>query len=237
MPWQVRAIDHDGAHAQAEREKCMTHRNEHALPADFPGREQKTNAFHEMPGCHRVGHGHQQQGQQGRHQKTHGFFQSVFDTAGDDNHGHHHKYGMPCQQSFRVGHECAEDVVDAVRGHADELAAAGSEYIGKRPARDDTVIGKNQKTCDYPHPAQHDPALTASFFFGQRVHGIDRALTAATSNHGLCHHDGDTNQGYTKQVNNNKSTATVFTGDIGEFPDIAKADGRTGCRENKDQPA
>ena len=33
------------------------------------------------------------------------------------------------------------------------------------------------------------------------------------------------NQGNAKQVNKYKGTAAIFTGDVGEFPDIAQADG------------
>ena len=40
-----------------------------------------------------------------------------------------------------------------------------------------------------------------------------------------------------QQVNQNEGTAGVLTGDVGKLPDTPKANGGTGGRQNKTQPA
>src|SRR5690554_7390255 len=49
----------------------------------------------------------------------------------------------------------------------------------------------------------------------------------------LGHHDGNTNDEDTKQVNENEGTAAVFASYVGKLPHVTKADSRTGCCQNK----
>ena len=70
----------------------------------------------------------------------------------------------------------------------------------------------------------------------QFAHGIDRTLPTFTTDQHFGHHDRNTDKGDTEQIQQHEGTATVFTGDVGKLPDVAKTDGRTGGRQHE-QPA
>ena len=57
------------------------------------------------------------------------------------------------------------------------------------------------------------------------------ATTAA--NQHLGHHDRHSDRGDAQQVDQNKGATAVFAGDVGKFPDIAKAYRRAGRGEYK----
>ena len=178
---------------------------------------------------------YKQQHKQGRHQKFHRFLKATAYTTGNYHHGHGDKNRMPCQQALGITHHIGENTLYTIRCQAGKQTTAGTKHIGQRPTRDDTVIGKNQKTRQHPCPTQHNPGTSGIFFCGERTHGIHRTLAPTTPYHDLSHHNGNTDHGYTDEINQYESTTTIFTGYIGKFPDISQADSRARRGQHKGQ--
>ena len=63
---------------------------------------------------------------------------------------------------------------------------------------------------------------------GQSKHRINGALTATPPDQHLSHHDRNPDAGDAEQIDQHKGAATVFTGDVGELPDIPQPHGRAG---------
>jgi len=57
-----------------------------------------------------------------------------------------------------------------------------------------------------------------------------------TTDDHLGHHQRNTDQGDAEQVEQHKGAATVHTGDIGEFPDVAQPHSRTGRCHDESKP-
>ena len=71
---------------------------------------------------------------------------------------------------------------------------------------------------------------------GEGVHGIDGALPTTPADEDLGHHDRNSDHGDAQQVNQDEGPATVLTGHVREFPDVAEPDGRT-RRRHDERPA
>ena len=63
--------------------------------------------------------------------------------------------------------------------------------------------------------------------------GADSILLGMTADHQLGNHDRQADDKDTDQIDKDKSTTAVLTGDVGELPDIAEADGTAGSSENE----
>ena len=236
---QVGTVDHDGAHAQAQGKEGVAHGDQYTVRrnlAEIRGK-QELQPLVEGAAGQRVTVQHDQQHKQRRHQETYRFFKPAAHAARDHNHGHHHEQGMPGQQAFRITGQLLENTRNAFSGGAGKGPCRGPEYIGQRPAGNDTVIGKNQESSQHAGPAEPPPARMGAGFFGQAAHGIDGTLAAAPAQHDFRHHDRNTDDGDTGQVHQHKGPATIFPGNIGKLPDIAQTHRRTGRRQHKGQAA
>ena len=69
--------------------------------------------------------------------------------------------------------------------------------------------------------------------FGQVPHTHNRTLAAGASQHDLGNQNRDADGEDRQCVDQYKSTATVFTGEVGEAPQIAQADGGANRGEKK----
>ena len=66
---------------------------------------------------------------------------------------------------------------------------------------------------------------------------FNRALLCGTT-HGKLHgHNRQTQQNQESQIDQHENSAAILSGDVGEFPNIADADGTAGTEENEAKAA
>ena len=70
---------------------------------------------------------------------------------------------------------------------------------------------------------------------GDQAQTLDGAPATATTDHDFRHHDRNPDDRDAQQIHQHEGAATVLTGDIRKFPDIAQAHGRAGSGKNKGQ--
>src|SRR5690606_8741461 len=105
--------------------------------------------------------------------------------------------------------------------------------VRQRPARNHTVKRQNKEAGSRPHPADTNKGLRRFKFMSQALHRMDRAATAFTAHHNLSHHHRNARHQNAEQIHQDKSTTTVFTGNVGKLPDIPQPHRRTGGCKNK----
>ena len=74
------------------------------------------------------------------------------------------------------------------------------------------------------HPNDAPAGRTALEF----AEGLDGLRLGGSADHDFGDEDGEPHQGDAEQVDENEQSAPIFTGDVGELPDVAQPDGGAG---------
>jgi hypothetical protein len=108
------------------------------------------------------------------------------------------------------------------------------EGVVHGPAGDDDVIGEDDEAGDHAQPAHAGPGGAAAL---EPLEGHDRLSLGGPADHDLGHHDRDAHQSNADKIDDDEQPAAVFARDVGELPDVAQTDGRTGRGEDEAQSA
>ena len=191
MVWQIGAVNHDGAHAQAQGKEGLTHRDQQALAREF-GKirfEEKRHALAEPAGSSRIDVQDDQHQEQSGHHDTRHFFDAFADPAAHDENRCGHEEAMP--DHLHVGRRLHLDK-SALRGLGRptvQKATSHLEEVGHGPARYDRIVGKDEKAGQDANPAHEAPGRVRASRPCKLGHGIDGALTSPTTQHRFRHHD------------------------------------------------
>ena len=110
-------------------------------------------------------------------------------------------------------------VVDVALLH--QIAREGVDGVFGRPARHDKVETHDQHRGQDPDIADHAPP------FAKRAVGSDRILTRGCTDRELGNHERNAHQQDAQQIDQEEGSASIFTGQIGESPDVTQPHGRT----------
>ena len=109
------------------------------------------------------------------------------------------------------------------------MAADIGGQVPDDPSADDRVVRHNQNGNDGVDPAaEPQPAL-----FAERRERADRAFAGHTAQCGFRHNHCVAESYGQHNVDQQKNTAAVFGGKVGETPDVAKPDGGPGGGQHK----
>ena len=123
-----------------------------------------------------------------------------------------------------------EHVAHALGGHAGEGAGDELHRVIEHPAGDGGVVHHQHVVADEAQPAVDLPAF---MLFVQRAVRRDHALTAAAAYCQLHRHNGNAHDDEEQQIKDHKNAAAVGAAHVGEFPDVADADGAARAHQQK----
>jgi hypothetical protein len=163
-----------------------------------------------------------------RHHEANRLLQTALDAAGDDEDGQRHEQGVAQTDRPPVAHETAELGADGAGIRTGEHAHRALHDVRESPAGDDAVVRQDEDTRDYAHAADQLPASRTALFFAEQAHCRHRVAAAAATDEDLRHHHRHTDEEYAQQVDDDECATTILAGNVGEFPDVAEADGGAG---------
>ena len=140
---------------------------------------------------------------------------------------------MPQEQGCRIAEQPGEYRANGLCGLARKLATGGRSNVGHGPAANHRIERQNQETGQHADSTDHPPDRFQALACCNQAQAVDGAVATPAANHDFSHHDGNTDHGNADQVYQDKGATAVLTGNVGEFPDIAEADGGTGGGEDK----
>ena len=199
-------------------------------------REKEADSFAKMASGGRIANHQQQQNKQGRHQDSDSPLQATFQSPGNHQDNQRHEDGMPQKQLAGTGQQAAKQLADGVRGATGKVAHGGVADIRSGPATNHRIEREDNERGNHPDDRGDPPARGAEVAFGDQAHAGNGIVPAVPADEHFRHHDGNTDNRDAQQINQHKGATAILAGDIREFPDVAKTNGRTGCRQNKRQP-
>jgi hypothetical protein len=212
----------------------MPHGRQHAVEQTIRLEvEKKVEALHEMPGGHAVTQQHQQQHEQQRHHDPQAALQPCDHAAGDNEPGQQHKQAVPQRQPPGITGQRAERSPRALGADTVESTATHADDVIQRPAGHHTVERQNQQRSDHAHQRGPRPFRRGTGLQGQAFEAIDRALPPAPPDQRLGQHDRQPHQEDAHQVHDDERAAAIHASHVGELPDVAQADRRTGRRQDE----
>lgn len=235
----IAAEDFHGGDAQAQGKEGLVHGgHDHIADADLRGplkvRYQiEFHALHSAVQGQAVDGQNDDQCQQADHHPLADPLQPLLQTeAAHDEARQHDDYHIE-RHLAGIGQHIGPDCV-YIRGlHAAEGAGGELEAVTQHPAGDRGVVHHQQAAPDYAQPAVDVPAAALGLQGLVAQHG---ALAAGTAHRQLHGQNGNPHDDQGDDVEQHEYAAAVDTGDVGEFPHIADADGAAGAYQNESQP-
>ena len=237
---QVAAEDGHGADAQAQGEEGLVHGSDHdvahtgfgeAVPA---GQQVELQTLSGTVQHAAVDSQHDHDGQQSQHHPLGDPLQTALQAERADDGCHcHDGDGVESHGTVVLGHG-REHAGDAIGIQTDKLTQGGVHKVLDHPAGDgavahqqDDVAGKSEVAVDMP---------LGTLIFQFLIHQ-DGALLGCAAHCKFHSHNGQTQQDQACQIDQNKDRTAVLAGDIGEFPDVADADGTAGAEQDEAEAA
>ncbi|MNE14661.1 hypothetical protein D3C80_1075490 [compost metagenome] len=222
---KVAAIGHHAAHADGELEEGQPHGRQHHAGGDLG----KIRGEQEIQPLARPGQGqtanadHQQQDEEHRHQP-------LGDGLYPLRHPHQ-QYASHQRQHQPLPQQALQGIRDErIEGRPrdggigrEDLAAGRLEDVGKHPGRHFGVKRHDEEGRRHPHGRDQPPGLPLGRQLDEPAHRVGFCLTAQ---HDLRDHHRQPHQQGGDDIDQQKTGAPVFPGQIGKFPDVAKADRR-----------
>ena len=131
------------------------------------------------------------------------------------------------------GDEAGEETADAIGGDSGEIEGQGLEKVFHAPSADDGIVAEDNHRGDdrhYPHPFPTRPR-------SHLLHSADGIGAASAADYGLGKEDGQGQDEARQDVNYDECSTALFSGDVGEAPDVSKADCGPGHSQNDGQPS
>ena len=227
---EVRAVRHENAGAQGEREEREAHGVQNRRGGDvFPLEAEEV--LDARPGTRERQAAHddrEHQDEEGRHQVLRDAFDPLFDAQDDRAAGERQEHQMPGDVLRPVRDEFTEVGFEEVRIGRRDGAHEGVDEVRDAPAAHDRVVGENQVGGEYAEGAQRRIGLAAHV-----LHGGDDGPAAAAADRNFSHDQRYADREHEHDVRNDEGGAAVGAGPERKFPDRAEADGRAGARENE----
>ena len=98
----------------------------------------------------------------------------------------------------------------------------------KGPPGYDHVVGLNNRAGGDAKPSHSGPFFAAQFC--ECRYGTELRRAAYEN---FAHHEGEADDEDAQKINNHKGPAVVLICDVWKLPQVAKADGRSGGRQNE----
>ena len=227
----VAAEDGHGADAEAQSEERLPHGGIDGLPDAVlehlaeVGLQIEQDAFFGP----RQGDGADHQKDHDDKQATHHDFGNALDAPlqshGTDEEPGEDRNGHPADLIKRIAERPAEERADLLGRKARKLARAHVPAVGQHPPGDGRIEHHQHVTADDAPVAVQMPERPLGFQLAERQAD---ALLGGPAHGELHHHNGKAENDEKNEIDEDESRPTVGSGDEGEAPDVAEADGAAG---------
>ena len=222
----IRTISYHDTHGQRHRVEELSHGSQDCFDRNI--RHLRfyiiSKTIHSAVKCQAVDRDADSKKDKDRHHEFADLLNTLLHAKKDDDSSYAKKDQKPSKRL-----ECAADETCKIVVSGCGRCSAGKEYekVFDDPSADDRIIGKdnNRNKCG------QDPQEAETRVQGFK--GADSAKTCFASDGNFCDHQRKAEGDCQDQINQKECAASVLRRQIWKTPDISKADGRTGCREDK----
>ena len=225
--FQITSIGHDRSHPQAQGKEGVPQGFENTRCRELVRvkPKDKIEALPEALERKRFDQKGDHHDEQQRHQDSRPAFESFRDATDHHGRGQEHEHRMPEQVQGGRSVDGAKHWLETLRGSTGDLSRNRKPGIVKRPSSNDAVVGKDDERRRHSQPAKPNPRAAAPGELAERSH---RRLLSGSPNQDFSRHDRQADESDTREVHEDESAAAVDAGYIGELPDVAESDSRSG---------
>ena len=234
----VTAEDGHGTDAKAQGEEGLVHGRHqcvdhaHLLHTGKIGHQIELEALFCAGHEQAVDRQHHHDGQQSDHHDLGHPLQTVLQALGAHQNAQRHHEHHPEGHHAGAGQHLGELTGYLLGVQAGQLTDGGHVEIVQHPAGHRGVEHHQQIATDQGEIAVDVPFLARLF---QCLIGPHRALAGGTAHRKLHGHDGQTQNDQKNQIKQHECAAAALTGNIGELPHVADADGAARGKQDEAQ--
>ena len=239
---QVAAENQHAARTDGQREERLAHggvHGVHGVAQTLAEELVKVRQQVESETVHAAGQGdrahaqHEHDDEQRAHHDLRDALHTLLQAQAANEHAEHHDDGHVHEHLAGVGEQGVEDLAALFRCDARELPGCALHHEGEHPAGNGGVEHHEQVVADQAKPLDAVPLSTLGL---ERVVAAGDALLAGAAGGELHHQNRQAEDEKEHQVHEDERAATVLTGDIGEAPDVAQADGAACAHQDEAEP-
>src|SRR5690554_5960215 len=141
------------------------------------------------------------------------------------------------RHAARVGEKFLETCRHLRRTQANEVAIHRGDKKLNEPTRDYRIKRQDAEYGEGSEQTQPTPMATGSRLRRQVSQRLYRRTPPGTANQDLRHHDRQAQQQHKGDIEQQKSSSPVFSGNIGKAPDVTQPYRGSGDRQDKGAPA
>ena len=239
---QVAAENQHAARTDGQREERLAHGGVHGVHGVAQtlaeelvkvGQQVEGEAVHAAGQGDRAHAQHEHDDEQRAHHDLRDALHAFLQAQAANKHAQYYNDGHVHEHLTGTGEQRVEDLAALFRRDARELPGCALHHEGEHPAGNGGVEHHEQVVTDQAEPLDAVPFGALGL---ERVVAAGDALLAGATGGELHHQDRQAEDEKEHQVHKDERAATVLTGDIGEAPDVAQADGAACAHQDEAEP-